>query len=397
MAKITDIHIASTSICTGCSACASVCSTGSISMNEDREGFLQPKIDTKTCIGCHRCEKTCPAINDIVKNDFVSYAYNAQTSDDYALKKSSSGGVFYELSRYIIKKGGAVFGVKFNGIHVQHDYAETLEGVEAFMGSKYIQSEIGSTFIIAKSFLDQGRWVLYSGTPCQIAGLKRYLNCDYKKLITVDLICHGVPSPGIWEKYIQRLMRKIDAVDIRDIRFRIKDFSEGGHSNIYFFFFFFFCLRDCQWHSFGDDRMRNLFYAYFNRHLFRTSCYQCPYRGMNVSYADITIGDAISVIQNLEKDISSTIIVHTEKGEDVVREISGYFGVINPLQDVFVNAYFEDARIAEQMERNNRPHILSNRLAMIFPLEYIKWVWMHDKPHVILKRKIKKVWQKNIG
>ena len=117
---------------------------------------------------------------------------------------------------------------------------------------------------------------------------------------------------------------------------------------------------------------------------------------MNVSYADITVGDAVSVIQNLEKDITSTIIVHTEKGEDVVREISEHFGVITPLQDVFVNAYFENARISEQMERNNRPYILSNRLAMIFPLEYFKWIWMHDKPHVILKRKIKKLWQKNI-
>ena len=223
MKRITDIHLASSDTCTGCSACASVCPTESISMKIDREGFLQPCIDTKTCIGCHRCEKICPAINAIIKNDFVSHAYNAQTSDDYALRKSSSGGAFYELSRYVIEKGGVVFGVKFKGIHVQHDYAETLEGVEAFMGSKYIQSEIGNTFKIAKSFLDQGRWVLYSGTPCQIAGFKRYLNRDYEKLITVDLICHGVPSPGIWEKYIQRLKRKINAGDIKDIRFRIKD------------------------------------------------------------------------------------------------------------------------------------------------------------------------------
>ena len=395
MKRITDIHLASSDTCTGCSACASVCPTESISMKIDREGFLQPCIDTKTCIGCHRCEKICPAINAIIKNDFVSHAYNAQTSDEYALNKSSSGGAFYELSRYIIEKEGVVFGVKFDGIHVQHDYAETLEDVEAFMGSKYIQSEIGNTFKIAKSFLDQGRWVLYTGTPCQIAGFKRYLNRDYDKLIMVDLICHGVPSPGIWEKYIQRLMRRIDAGDIKDIRFRIKDIGEGGRNNFYFFFFFFF-LRDQQWHSYGEERMKNLFYAYFTRHLFRASCYQCPYRDMNISYADITIGDYVASVQRLERDISSTVIVHTKKGEDVVQKVSEHLGVFTPLQDIFVNAYYEEARNAEQTERNIRPYKLSNRLAMIFPLEYIRWIWMHDRFDVVLKRKIKKLWQKNI-
>lgn len=387
------IQLATSDKCTGCAACASVCPTRSISMREDREGFLQPHIDKKTCIGCHKCEKTCPAINDIYVNKFISHAYNAQTNDECALKKSSSGGAFYELSRYVIARRGVIFGVKFKGIHVQHDCAETLYGVEAFMGSKYIQSEIGNSYIQAKSFLEQGRWVLYSGTPCQIAGLKRYLNRDYEKLITIDLICHGVPSPGIWEKYIQRLMRKIDAGDIKDIRFRIKDVDNVGRNNSYFFFFFF--LRDYQWHSYGEERMKNLFYAYFTRHIFRSSCYQCPFRAINISYADITIGDAVSEIQHLKNDIPSTIIVHTMKGEDVCREISEHLGVLTPLQDVYVNEYFEEARKAELIERNIRPYKLSNRLAMIFPLEYLKWIWMHDKLYVVLKRKLKKTWKKN--
>lgn len=362
-------------------------------MKEDREGFLQPQIDIKTCVGCHKCEKICPAINNIEKNDYVVHAYNAQTKDQHALRKSSSGGVFYELCRYVIEKGGVVFGVKFNGIHVEHDYAETLDGVEEFMGSKYIQSEIGNTFIVAKSFLQQGRWILYSGTPCQIAGLKRYLKRDYEKLVTVDLICHGVPSPRIWEKYVIRLMKKINAGDIKDIRFRVKTSEEAKCSNYYFFFLF---LRDYRWHSYGEERMKNLFYAYFTRHLFRSSCYHCPYRDINISYADITIGDSVSELQHLEKDISSTVIIHTVKGENVVREISEHFEVLTALQDVYVNEYFKEARNAEQTERNIRPYKLSNRLAMIFPLEYIKWIWMHDKPHIVLKRKIKKVWQKNI-
>lgn len=387
-----DIKLSSPEKCTGCAACASICPTNSITMREDREGFLQPHIDTKTCIGCHKCEKTCPAINTLFENEIIPHAFNAQTNDQYALKKSSSGGAFYELSRYVINKGGVVFGVRFDGIHVIHDFAETLDGIEPFMGSKYIQSEIRDTFQKAKSFLDKDRWVLFSGTPCQIAGLKRFLNCKYEKLITVDLICHGVPSPGIWEKYITRLVKKIGAEDIRDIRFRIKDVDESDCQNFYFFFFF---LREQKWHTYGETRKKNLFYAYFSRHLFRSSCFYCPYRNIDTSYADITIGDSVSRTQRLKSDLSSTIIVHSKQGELVLDEIKKQWGAFETLPSEYVNSYYDIAKSDELKERKIRPRKLSNRLAMLFPLEYIKWIYMHDKLPVILKKKIKKLCKRN--
>lgn len=394
MKRITDIHLASSDTCTGCSACASVCPTESISMKIDREGFLQPCINTKTCIGCHRCEKICPAINAIIKNDFVSHAYNAQTSDEYALNKSSSGGAFYELSRFVVNKGGVVFGVKFNGVHVEHNYAETLQEIEPFMGSKYIQSEIGDVFKQTKSFLELGRWVLFTGTPCQIAGLKKYLVRDYEKLLTVDVICHGVPSPGIWEKYITRLIKKINAGDIKDIRFRIKGKGENLHNNFYFFFFFF--LRDKQWHSYGESRADNLYYAYFTRHLFRASCYQCPYRDIYTPCSDITIGDAVSCAQfSKENEMPSTLIVHSAKGQDILDEIKDSFGIFNSIPMEAVGTYYNKEKASIELERNIRPWKLSNRLGMILPLEYFKWVWMRDKFYVKLKRKVKKICKRN--
>ena len=189
MAKRNDIQLAPTDLCTGCSACVSICKHNALSMEVDKQGFLNPKRDAHHCIGCHLCEKVCPIINSTKKENVIACAYNVQTNDRPALAKSSSGGAFYELSRYIINKGGVVFGVRFNGIHVEHGYAETLKGIEAFMGSKYVQSEVGNSFREAKAFLEQDRWVLYTGTPCQIAGLKKFLDKEYAKLLTADVIC----------------------------------------------------------------------------------------------------------------------------------------------------------------------------------------------------------------
>ena len=170
MKKKTNIQLASRNACTGCAACASVCPTSSITMRQDNEGFLQPHIDADTCINCHKCEKTCPIVSPItIPNDFETQAYAAINKDEAVRMRSSSGGMFLALTKWTIEQGGVVFGARFNDQwEVVHDYTETLEGIEPFMRSKYVQSRIGDTFKQAKQFLEQGRWVLYSGTPCQI-------------------------------------------------------------------------------------------------------------------------------------------------------------------------------------------------------------------------------------
>ena len=221
MKRNNNIHLASHDACTGCSACASVCPKGCISMREDREGFLQPHIDAETCVNCHKCEKTCPIITPIkISTDFETQVYAAINKDEEVRMRSSSGGMFHALAKWTIEQGGVVFGAGFEGIHLKQHYVESLDELAILMGSKYIQSDVADSYKQAKTFLKEDRWVLYSGTPCQIAGLKRFLGKDYEKLVTVDLICRGVPSPRIFESYIKRLQTKIQAQDIKNISFR---------------------------------------------------------------------------------------------------------------------------------------------------------------------------------
>ena len=189
--------------CCGCEACAQRCSHNAIKMVRDNEGFLYPEIDMHICTDCGLCEKVCPIINQSEqKVPIISYA--AQNNDESIRLQSSSGGVFTLLATETINNGGVVFGAKFDEQwNVIHDYVETIEGLANFRGSKYVQSQIGKCYKKTELFLKNGREVLFSGTPCQIAGLKKYLIKEYKKLICVDIICHGVPSPMVWTQYIK--------------------------------------------------------------------------------------------------------------------------------------------------------------------------------------------------
>lgn len=188
--------------CCGCSACVQVCPKQCISMSADNEGFLYPQIDTAICIDCGLCEKVCPVINQNEPREPLA-VYAANNNNEDIRLKSSSGGIFTLLAEQIISEGGVVFGARFNeNWEVVHDYTEAIEGLEPFRGSKYVQSIIGDNFIKAKQFLTDGRKVLFSGTPCQIAGLKKFLRKEYENLLTVEVVCHGVPSPMVWRDYL---------------------------------------------------------------------------------------------------------------------------------------------------------------------------------------------------
>ena len=186
-------------VCTGCGACAGVCPKHCIFMEADAEGFLYPRIDTDACIGCGLCERTCPASAEKTA-DSLKQAYAAYHRNQDIRQSSSSGGVFTAIAQYVIQQNGIVFGARLDEtMGVIHGYADTVEGLSAFRGSKYVQSEIGDAYRQAKEFLKQGRLVLFSGTPCQIGGLRSYLGKPYGNLICQDIICHGVPK-----KYISR-------------------------------------------------------------------------------------------------------------------------------------------------------------------------------------------------
>ena len=197
--------------CCGCHACSNACPKQCITMQTDEEGFLYPVVDKETCIDCGLCEKVCPVINQSEPRKPL-HVYAAYNKNEEIRMQSSSGGIFTLLAEAIINEGGVVFGAKFDkDWNVVHDYTETIDGIAAFRGSKYVQSTIGNTYSQAKKFMQAGRKVLFSGTPCQIAGLKKYLRKEYENLLTVDIICHGVPSPKVWSRYIDENIKKIRA------------------------------------------------------------------------------------------------------------------------------------------------------------------------------------------
>ena len=202
------IEIKEKAFCCGCNACVQRCPKQCISMHEDEEGFLYPRVDKTICIECGLCEKVCPVINQNEPRKPLK-VYAAYNKDEKIRRESSSGGVFTAIAEQVIDEGGIVFGACFDeNWEVKHDYTETKEGLKAFRGSKYVQSRIKDNYQKAEHYLKEGRKVLFSGTPCQIAGLKKYLCKEYENLLTVDFICHGVPSPKVWRMYLNETIAR---------------------------------------------------------------------------------------------------------------------------------------------------------------------------------------------
>lgn len=304
------INILDKSKCCGCSACLHICPKHSITFKEDQEGFLYPNVDKSTCIECGLCEKVCPVLNQDQERKPLQ-VYAAKHTDDEIRMKSSSGGIFTLLAEHIIDKGGVVFGARFNeNWEVVHDYTETKEGLAPFRGSKYVQSNIGNSYKQVEKFLKAGREVMFTGTPCQVAGLKKYLRKDYENLLTVDFVCHGVPSPMVWRKYLEEEIYSYNNVVITGINFREKSISWKNFS---------FIVEFTKTEDAGEQKkvFSSVFYdnSYMNAFLsnlgLRPSCYACLAKS-GKSGADITIGDfwGIDLIDSyLSDDIGVSLVV----------------------------------------------------------------------------------------
>lgn len=333
--------------CCGCSACEQRCPHHCIVLREDSEGFLYPHVYKERCTSCGICEKVCPVQNRAAAHSPLK-VYAAKNKNKQELLSSSSGGLFVIFAKKIIKEGGVVFGAKFDeSWNVVHAYTEKEEGIRAFMGSKYVQSQIGSAFSDAKGFLQSGRKVLFSGTPCQIAGLNGYLGHRYDNLLTIDVICHGVPSPMVWKHYLNEIVRKVchdensvssplilnssgrDALfeRITSISFRdkrtdwkkfsfalslAKDLSEGKQNSV--------SLS----HTFSEDNYMRLF---LSNVILRPSCYHCPSKE-GKSNSDITIADFWGIERvhaNFDDERGvGLLLVNTEKGQFALDEESLY-------------------------------------------------------------------------
>lgn len=298
--------------CVGCRACEQRCPKHCITVGEDNQGFLYPTVNLTDCIDCHLCEKVCPVINQGGGRTLRAYA--VKNPDLQIRDASSSGGVFYVLAKQVIDEGGVVFGVRFSDRwEVEHGYAETLDGVREFMTSKYVQSNTGRSFSLVESFLKQGRRVLFSGTPCQIAGLKGFLMRDYgKQLLCVDVACHGCPSPLVWRDYLEYITRPtgesvgkntvfqtlkerpvITGISFRDKRNGWEKFgfsiryvaTEGSDKNSVF------QSVEAKEGEFYEPFWQNLFMQGFLKDvILRPSCFECPAKN-GKSGADITLAD----------------------------------------------------------------------------------------------------------
>ena len=285
-------------------------------MIDDPEGFLYPKINQAECIGCGRCRKTCPVTNRTDPTGTPT-AYASYCKDETVRLKSSSGGLFSAFAEEVIRRGGAVFGARFDeSFQVVHGFAETSQELEAFRGSKYVQSRMGDAYRQAKTLLDQGRLVYFSGTPCQIGGLKSFLGKEYENLICQDLICHGVPSPKVWEKYLT-YRETLAGAPARKISFRQKD--EGWkHYSLSFDF-----LNASEYRQTLD---RDLFMRAFLCNLcLRPCCYQCAFKTTS-RQSDITLADFWGIetvdLTMFDDKGTSLILTHTSKGRQLLAEIS---------------------------------------------------------------------------
>ena len=288
--------------CCGCSACLHICPKHSISFREDKEGFLYPLVDTSTCVDCGLCDKVCPVLNQGEERKPLQ-VYAAKHTDDEIRMKSSSGGIFTLLAEFIIDKGGVVFGARFNeNWTVVHNYTETKEGLDPFRGSKYVQSDVGNSYKQVEDFLKTGREVMFTGTPCQVAGLKKYLRKDYENLLTVDFVCHGVPSPMIWRKYLaEEITRQGDAGKntvltsskvspvVTGVNFRDKS---TGWKKFSFVLNFSKASAEGEQNSVLSSVFTDNAYmrAFLSNLSLRPSCYACPAK-VGKSGSDITIGD----------------------------------------------------------------------------------------------------------
>ena len=280
------IHIKNKKECCGCSACVQKCPKQCIEMIEDYEGFLYPTVNKDLCINCGMCDKVCPTINQDEPKEPI-YTIAAVNRDERTRLLSSSGGIFTMLAESTIDNGGAVFGAAFNEKwEVKHICVEDKSELQKLRGSKYVQSDIGNCYKEAKAYLSAGKEVLFSGTPCQIAGLKKFLRKEYKNLKTIDVVCHGTPSPIAWRKYLDEVSSRYSITQITDIQFRDK--TEGWKT---FSLSIKYKDKEGSEKIFRETLNENVFMKCFLSNLcLRPSCHACPAR-KGKSRSDITLAD----------------------------------------------------------------------------------------------------------
>ena len=308
--------------CCGCTACMNICPVKAIEMKEDVEGFLYPVVRKDKCINCGMCERVCPILNQIKEKKKDQNAYAVNNKNVEIRKESTSGGAFSAISIAILEKGGAVYGAAFDKKYeVIHKKIEDKSELKQFRNSKYVQSNLNNVFKEIKELLENDRWVCFSGTPCQVEGLSRFLNKEYEKLLLVDVVCRAVPSPKLLRKYLEYIKtNKLNNEEISQVLFRDKSkygykytqMTIKGHKKIY------------QEGVETDPYLR----AFFKGYSIRPSCLDCRFK-KRYRISDITMWDCFN-IEELDKKLddnmgTTRILIHSKKGKEIFNEIKDKF------------------------------------------------------------------------
>lgn len=307
------IHIEDKKECCGCWACYNACPKHCIGMKEDEEGFRYPVVDASLCIDCGLCEKVCPVIHaDKTDTPHAQQGFLAQHKDEDIRKESTSGGAFTAIASWIIRQGGIVYGAGYRKgtFIVEHQGVETEKDLSVFRNSKYVQSNIGNTFKEALGHLKAGRWVCFSGTPCQIEGFRSFLRGrEYEKLVCVDLVCRGIPSPRILTRYIEAQQALIGG-EFTNVLFRDKHY--GYH---YSSFSIYNKVKGKDYHK-GVDSNAYL-RAFFNNLSDRPSCYDCRFK-KRYRRSDLTLWDCFPIekfTKQMDGKGTTRVLVQSEKGK----------------------------------------------------------------------------------
>lgn len=372
-------------LCYGCEACSNICPKSAITMIEGYDGFLYPVIDEDKCINCRMCDKACLVLNkkESEKNLTEREALAVYNNNEFIRRESSSGGLFTALANYIIEQDGVVFGAAFNeSIEVVHTLADNTNGIESMRGSKYVQSRLGSTYSEVRKKLKEKRKVLFTGTPCQVAGLYNYLEDRPENLYTFDVICHGTPSPLVFRKYIQYIGKNKNNIK----RYSFRD-------------------KTCGWKNYNTkieymdnsivikSASRDIYMKGFLKDLYlRGSCYSCKYKGNNI-LSDITIGDFWGIeskYPEIDDDRGlSSVLINTDKGNELINSVKN---------DLFIKmVYVEDilkgnpALIRSVSKNKNRKVFFEN----INKVDIVTNIEKYTKENLIIK--IKKNAKRLIG
>lgn len=307
--------------CTGCGACFNICPKHAIQMKPSNEGFLYPVIDHEKCIECKLCRKACHIITPVKVNDRATNPLAVLAKSEEIREQSSSGGMFSILAMKILAEGGVVFGAGYgDNYQLFHQKIEKESDLSILRGSKYFQSDIKETYKDVKILLKNKRLVLYTGTPCQIAGLYAYLgNCNIEGLYTIDIVCHGVPSAKSFQAYLDFLVKKnmCSLNDIKDFSFR--DLKGWGYSPMYHI-----PSKDV---SVKESPSKNIFMILFlNSFLSRECCFHCKYTNTK-RVGDITLADywGIGTEKPFNYDTAkgcSLVLLNSPKGHDLFESVS---------------------------------------------------------------------------